>query len=184
MTCSLGQPAIKMTPKQVERIQKKISDIKRRLAAEKQKFGCYDDSRGLRYVPPRYFIQLDDYLGAQKYLKWFDKNFPDDGGFPEFLFERAIIAFKIGKIQDAERYIFETFRSNPYWIDKFLGNPIIPIDMWHGSNIQMPEYTDLLFYASNQPEWKEFTTWLTTFIATEAFILQSSKYMEVPKLKK
>lgn len=37
-----------MTPKQTERIKKKIKDIKRTLAAEKSEFGCYDDSRCLR----------------------------------------------------------------------------------------------------------------------------------------
>jgi len=37
-----------MTEKQIERVNKKITDIKSVLAAEKRKFGCHDDSRGLR----------------------------------------------------------------------------------------------------------------------------------------
>jgi hypothetical protein len=74
-----------VTPKQAERLQTKISNIKRSLAAEKRKFGCYDDSRGLRYLPTKYFIQLQDYKGGLTYLRWFSKNFPDDGGFPDFL---------------------------------------------------------------------------------------------------
>ncbi|HEX3933131.1 MAG TPA: hypothetical protein VHW43_00540 [Puia sp.] len=44
-----------MTPKQIEKLTKKIADIKRILAAEKRKFGAYDD------------------------------------GFPEFLFDSAIL---------------------------------------------------------------------------------------------
>ena len=98
-----------MTPKQNEKVKKKIADIKRTLAAEKKKFGCYDDSRGLRYLPIKYFIQLRDYTGGQTYLKWFDKTFPDDHGFPEFLFERTIILFKTGRIKEAEQKAFETF---------------------------------------------------------------------------
>ena len=76
-----------MTPKQIERLKKKISSVKRTLSAEKRKIGCYDDSRGLRYIPTKYYIQLADYNGGLAYTKWFDKNFPDDSGFPTFLFE-------------------------------------------------------------------------------------------------
>lgn len=53
-----------MTPKQAERLIKKIAVIKRVLAAEKRKFGGYDDSRGLRYLPTRYYLQLGDYRGG------------------------------------------------------------------------------------------------------------------------
>jgi hypothetical protein len=76
-----------MTPKQIEKLKKKIADVKRILAAEKRKFGAYDDSRGLRYLPTGYFVKLGDYEGGLAYLKWFYKNFPFDGGFPEFLFD-------------------------------------------------------------------------------------------------
>lgn len=83
-----------MTPKQIERLRDKISRIKRTLAAEKRKFGWYDDSRGLRYLPTKYFVEIQDYKGGLGYLRWFSKNFPDDGGFPDFLFEWTIILFK------------------------------------------------------------------------------------------
>lgn len=76
-----------MTAKQIEKLQNKIADIKQALATEKRKFGGYDDSRGLRYLPTKYFIQLGDFLGGQAYTTWFDKNFSDDVGFPDFLFE-------------------------------------------------------------------------------------------------
>jgi hypothetical protein len=42
-----------MTPKQIEILKKKIADIRRTLAAEKRKFGVYDDSGGLRYLPTK-----------------------------------------------------------------------------------------------------------------------------------
>jgi hypothetical protein len=104
---------ISVTPKQIERVKTKIADIKRILAAEKKKFGGYDDSRGLRYLPTKYFIQLGDFGGGLTYLKWFDKNFPGDSGFPEFLFERTIILFKTGKTKDAAQNAFRTFCANP-----------------------------------------------------------------------
>jgi hypothetical protein len=76
-----------MTPKQVEKVKSKITNIKRALASERKKFGGYFDKRGLRYAPPEYYLKLQDYKGALTYFRWFDKNFSDDSGNPIFLFE-------------------------------------------------------------------------------------------------
>jgi hypothetical protein len=149
-----------MTPHQTEKLKKKIADIKRILAAEKRKFGAYDDSRGLRYLPAGYFVQLGDYKGGLAYLKWFYRNFPDDGGFPEFLFESTILLFKTGRLKEAANTAFQTFCSNPYWIDRFLSRPVIPVDTWHSSNLTKIEYTQGLIYTSIQPDLLDFSEWL------------------------
>src|SRR5438309_8813865 len=133
-----------MTPKQIERLRTKISNIRQTLATEKRKFGCYDDSRGLRYLPTKYFIQLHDYKGGLTYLRWFSKNFPDDGGFPDFLFEWTIILFKCGKTKEAAKKAFETFCANTYLFDKFFGKPVMPIEKWEGSNLEVPGFADYL----------------------------------------
>ncbi|MHA1955106.1 MAG: hypothetical protein ACW96U_14295 [Candidatus Heimdallarchaeaceae archaeon] len=107
-----------MTPNQVERIQAKIRQIRSALAAEKNEIGFPTDSQGLRYLPLGYHIKIQDYKGGLDYTRWFQKNFPDDIGFPEFLFEWSIILFKLGKIEEAERVIIQTFRGNTYLFDK------------------------------------------------------------------
>ena len=168
-----------MTAKQIERAKKKIADIKRTLAAEKKKFGCYDDSRGLRYLPTKYFIELGDFSGGLTYLKWFHKNFPDDSGFPEFLFEWTIILFKTGKTKDAEKKALQTFCSNPYWLDKFFDRPITPLDMWHSSNVTGPEYTVALEYSSSQPDLSDFALWLDALISSDDFSDRSNKYVDI-----
>ena len=173
-----------MTPKQIERLQKKIADVKKILAAEKRKFGCYDDSRGVRYLPTRYFIQLGDFAGGVTYLKWFYKNFPDDSGFPEFLFESSIIYFKTGRLQEAAAAAFHTFCSNPYWIDRFLGRPLTPLDMWHSSNITELDYTRELAYSSGQPDLMDFSAWLRKLVATEDFSRRSKRYIEIYRVLK
>ena len=89
--------------RQAETLQKNIADIKRILAAGKRKYGGYNDSQGLRYLPVKYDIQPGDYAGRLVYTKWFNKNFPDDSGFPDFLFGCTIILFKTDKIKDAEK---------------------------------------------------------------------------------
>lgn len=170
-----------MTPKQIERANKKIADIKRALAAEKRKFGYYNDGRGLRYLPTKYFIQLSNFSGGLSYLKWFDKNFPGDSGFPEFLFDWTIILFKTGKTKEAEQKAFQTFFANPYWFDKFFGRPITPLDMWHSSNLTKPEYTEVLEYYSTRPDLADFSEWLNKLISTADFINRSNKYIDIYK---
>lgn len=170
-----------MTPKQIERLKKKIADIKRILVAEKRKFGWYHDGRGHRYLPTKYFIQLSDYSGGLIYTKWFDKNFPDDSGFPDFLFEWTIILFKTGKTKEAEKKAFQTFCRNSYLFDKFFGRPITPIDKWEGSNLEVPGFTEYLDYSSNQSELADFSKWLDTFISTQDFIDRSNKYIDIHK---
>jgi hypothetical protein len=168
-----------MTPKQNEKLRQKIAEVKLILADEKRKFGCYDDSRGLRYLPTGYFLRLGDYAGGAAYLKWFDKNFPDDGGFPEFLFESAILLFKTGRLKEAANKAFRTYCSNPYWIDKFLGRPLVPLDIWHSSNVATIEYTESLAYSSQQPELDDFTGWLRELTGTDDFPGRCNRYIEI-----
>lgn len=170
-----------MTPKQIDSVKKKIADIKRILAAEKRKFGCYDDGRGLRYLPTKYFIQINDYSGGLTYIKWFDKNFPDDSGFPDFLFEWTIILFKCGNQKDAEKKAFKTFCSNTYLFDKYFGRQIVQIDKWEGSNLETPAFTKYLDYSNEQKELADFTEWLDSLISTQTFINKSNKYIEIQK---
>ncbi|MBE7169018.1 MAG: hypothetical protein INR73_00415 [Williamsia sp.] len=170
-----------MTPKQIERLKKKIAGIRRTLAAERRKYGWYDDGRGLRYLPTKYFIQLGDYSGGLTYTKWFSKNFPDDIGFPDFLFEWTIILFKTGKIKEAEKKAFRTFCRNSYLFDRFFGRPIAPIDKWEGSNLEVPGFTECLDYSSNQSELADFSKWLDTLISTENFKDLCNKYIDIYK---
>jgi hypothetical protein len=170
-----------MTPKQMVRLRAKISNIKRTLAAEKRKFGCYDDSRGLRYLPTKHFIQLQDYKGGLTYLKWFRKNFPDDSGFPDFLFEWTIILFKCGKREEARKKAFQTFCANTYLFDKFFGRPVTPVAKWEGSNLETAGFTDFFDYSAKQPEFADFSEWLNNLISTEDFKSRCGKYIDIHK---
>ena len=168
-----------MTPKQTEKLKGKIAEIKRILAAEKRKFGCYDDSRGLRYLPAGHYIRLGDYAGGLAYLKWFYRNFPDDGGLPEFLFESAIPFFKAGRRKEAENAVFQTFCSNPYWIDRFFDRRLTRLDIWHASNLTTLEYAETLAYSSKDPELGDFSAWLNEVVLMEDFTRRSSRYIAI-----
>ena len=172
-----------MTPKQEERIRKKIKRIKADLAADKRHWGGqYHDGGGLRYLPPALYIKLGDYTGGLRYLNWFTKNFSDDAGFPDFLFECTIILFKSKRLEKAEKMAFRTFCSNTYLFDKFLGKPVIPIDKEEYSNLDKPQYVNELFEYSHADEALfDFAHWLNGVIKTEKFKAAASAFIEVQK---
>jgi hypothetical protein len=158
-----------LTVRQKLILEMELDKIKKTLAAEKRKFGLYDDSRGLRYLPPSRYIQLEDYAGGLKYLKWFEKNFPDDCGMPDFLFEWTVLLFKNNKPKEAERKLRQTFFSNTYLLDAFLGKPVLPVDKWEGSNWESPGYLQYLDYSRDQPLLADFAIWAEDMMNKSAF---------------
>lgn len=172
-----------MTEKQIERVKTKIKKIKAALAADKKRWGgFYDDSRGLRYAPPRLYIQIADFSGGLRYMNWFHKNFPDDSCYPDFLFEWTIILFKTGRLKEAEKKAFQTFCHNTYLFDKFFNKEIIPIDKFESSNLEVAEFIKSSFdYIHSQDNLTDFSEWLNNFIKTEKFVQQSNKLIEINK---
>jgi len=174
-----------MTEKQAEKLREKIKRIRLDLAADKKRWGgFFDDSRGLRYLPTQYYIKLCDFDGGLKYLKWFDKNFPDDSGFADFLFEWTIILFKTDNMKSAEKKAFETYCSNIYIFDKFFGRPVIPIDKYEESNFDNPAFVDAFTYSNSHADLIEFSSWLDNFTKTEKFVEASQKFVDIYKLLK
>ena len=105
-----------MTPKQQERIKNKIKRIKSELAADKKSWGGhYHDGRGLRYIPTSLYIQLDENTGGLRYVNWFDKNFPEDVGAPDVIFEFILILFKAKKLKEAEKKSNEVSRGDRFY---------------------------------------------------------------------
>lgn len=172
-----------MTEKKIERVKTKIKKIKAALAADKKRWGgFYDDSRGLRYAPPRLYIQIGDFSGGLRYMNWFNKNFPDDSCYPDFLFEWTIILFKTGRLKEAEKKAFRTFCRNTYLFDKFFNKEIIPIDKFESSNLEVAEFIKSSFdYIHSQDNLTDFSEWLNHFIKTEKFIQKSNKLIDINK---
>lgn len=168
-----------LTPKQAERLREQIAGVKRRLAAEKRRFGDYDDGGGYRYLPPKLYVQLGDYAGGLRYTRWFDKNFGDDIGYPDFLFEWTILLFKNGRLKEAERKAVQTYCCNTYLFDKFFGRPVVPLAKWEGSNLEMPYLAEQLPYASQQPELADFAAWLSQFERTEKFATFAARFISL-----
>ena len=166
-----------LTPSQAERLRQQIADVKRKLAAEKRRFGDYDDSQGWRYLPPKLYVRLGDHAGGLRYVRWFDKNFADDIGYPDFLFEWIILLFQNGRLQEAERKAVQTYCGNTSLVDKFFGRPLVPVAKWEGSNLEMPGMAEQLPYSSQQPELVGFAQWLSQFVSTAKFCDFSARFL-------
>ncbi|MGF1670266.1 MAG: hypothetical protein ACFCU6_07445 [Balneolaceae bacterium] len=169
-----------MTPKKEERIRNKIAKIRKELAADKQRWGGYHhDGRGLRYIPPGLFIQIKDYKGGLRYLRWFDRTFSDDCGHPVFLFEWTLILFKTGNEKEAEKKAYETFISNTYLFDKFLDKELLKFEKWEGSNWETESLTEHFHYSKDEPEFSDFVEWLEAILTSEKFYKLANEFIEI-----
>jgi hypothetical protein len=165
-----------MTPKQADRLRQQIAAIRRTLAAEKKKFGGYDDSRGLRYLPTRYYVQLADFAGGLTYLRWFTKNFPDDAGFPDFLFEWTLILFETGKLAQAEQQAFATYCADRQLFDHLLARPLTPPEPWEAALLPAASYAAYFTSLGPPPKLAAFAQWLATWLDTARFRSRAAQY--------
>jgi hypothetical protein len=136
------------------------------LAAERARFGGYDDSAGRRYTILNLYVSIDDYKGAAVYLRWFFKNFPDDAGFPFFWVEACMTYFYNNKLDQARSMVFKAFVANPYtWEVFFTGTAdkiegIDPSSNWEGLELALQ-----LPYRVNQEQYVDFASWLQDYLA-------------------
>ena len=175
-----------MTEKQAERIRNKIKKIKAALAADKKYWGgYYHDGSGLRYLPPQHYIKLEDYTGGLRYINWFNKNFPDDGCYPDFLFECSLILFKTGRLKESEKRAVQTYCENTYMFDKLLSRPIIEIEKWESSLIESKDYVMNHFtYSGKEEHLADFMLWLEKITTTDKFVTFSSKFISIKQALK
>ena len=170
-----------MPSPQSNKIEKELEKIKKLLASDKRKWGVYDDSRGLRYLSPGLYIKNRDWTGGLKYLKWFEKNFPDDAGLPEFLFEWTVILLRNNKLKEAEKKILKTFFSNTYLLDSFFSNEVQQVDKWEGSNLESISYMQFFQYRYDDPAFSDIAEWLDEWMSKDQFIRIRDKYIMLCK---
>lgn len=155
-----------MTPAQITRIQTKIIKLRKILAAERARFGGYDDSAGRRYTILNLYVSISDYKGAAVYLRWFFKNFPEDNGFPFFWVEACITYFYNNKLDQARTMAFNAFTANPYIWEVFFTSTATEVpEMKTGSNWEGLELGLQIPYRADQEQYAQFATWLQTCLA-------------------
>lgn len=171
-----------MTEKQIEKVKLKIGKYKKALAADKRNWGGeYHDGQGIRYIIPALYIKISDYKGGLKYFAWFDKNFPDDSGYPIFLFEWTFVLFKCGKLLEAENKAHITFFSNTYLLDKFLGKKPLQLDKNKSSNWEYESLVEHFIYTSKDTEFTEFGEWVETVLQSCIFLDKANEFIELER---
>jgi hypothetical protein len=150
-----------MTPAQITRIQTKIIKLRIILAAERARFGGYDDSAGRRYTILNLYVSIEDYKGAAVYLRWFFKNFPNDVVFPFFWVEACMTYFYNKKLDQARSMAFKAFVANPYtWEVFFTGIDTEVEGIKPRSNWESLELALQLPYRADQEVYSAFASWL------------------------
>ena len=172
---------IEMTAQKEKSIRRKIDNIKAGLAADKKFWGGYHhDGKGLRYLPPQYYIQLQDYAGGLRYLRWFNRIFPRDAAYPDFFFEWAIILFKAGKKKEGKSMIFRTFFYNTYLLDWFFKLPVIPIEKEEYFIFEKPDYpVKHSIYSCADGQLEDFSLWLQQLYCGEEFREVKEAYINI-----
>jgi hypothetical protein len=171
-----------MTEKQIDKVKDKIAKYKRTLSADKRYWGGqYRDGQGIRYIIPEQYIKIKDYKGGLRYFNWFSKNFPDDSGYPIFLFEWTLTLFECGKLFDAEKKAQLTFFSNTYLFDKFFGRESLQLDKYEGSNWESESLVELFHYSSADKEFASFSEWLETVLQSRTFLDKANEFIELER---
>ncbi|MGI4742773.1 MAG: hypothetical protein ACRYG7_47045 [Janthinobacterium lividum] len=168
-----------MTPKQADRLRREITAIRRTLAAEKRKFGGYDDSRGLRYLPTRYYVQLADFAGGLTYLRWFWRSFPTDVGFADFLFEATIILFKQGKLKEAARQATATYQADRQLLARFVGAPAPPAEAWENAPLAAEAYARYFATLGSPATMQDVAEWVGKLTSSEAFLASAQQFSDL-----
>ena len=162
-----------MTPKHIERIQNKIKRIRKEIYEEKKIWGGYHDGRGLRYIPFELYLRIQDFKGGLTYLRWFDKNFPDDNQMPEIMLMASLICFKNNKIKEAERKLMLAYFADKLILKVLLGTPIEKNDI-PDSNSYLEAIKVFISDLKKQNDLTDFQDWVTQIQKSETFTKDST----------
>ena len=167
-----------MTPRQIEKIKKQIKSERAFLSAEKRKFGDYFDNRGRRYIIAELYTDIKDYKGVLRYYNWFNKEFPDDIGFPEVHLSWIIAAIKEKKLQIAYKHLVLLEEINSYLIPKILGIKQLEIQKWDSMDLSTIDYANHI--TENCKSWidQEIINFLDETTSREEYKIFKKKVIE------
>ena len=127
--------------------------MEKQLKSEKRRFGCYDDSAGIRYLIGSYYLIAGDLDNALRHYKWFKRAFPDDAGEPGQYISWTYALYKSGDEKKAYNKFLQTHMLNSYVIPKILDVDFILPFKW--SNNMMSEEWSKYIPQEIYNLWKE-----------------------------
>lgn len=171
-------------PDTEKKIKNRITKYKRELQKEKDWQGFIHDGFGKRYLLFCFYFVLGDYDNAEEYFEWYKQEFPDDIGDPIQQLCWALILHRMGKDKEAKYRLAELMLSNLYIIPYLLGYEIEAYDIWHGSNLEEPEYVVYIFDEVVEKINKSDLQWMEELYHSPEFTRIRDRYIEIQhKLK-
>ena len=153
-------------PKTPKGISNRITKIRSQLSAFKREYGWINDGSGARYYLFYLYFLLGDNRRSSEYLRWFQKEFPDDSGEPFALLCWALILHRMGKAGDLA--LARTMLSNNYLIPHLLGEESIE-GISHLSNLEQKSFIAYMPERVRDAITEEDLNWIQDRYETELF---------------
>lgn len=163
-------------PKTPKGISNRITKIRSQLSAFKREYGGHDDSGGARYYLFYLYFLLGDNRRSSEYLRWFEKEFPDDSGEPSALLCWALILNRMGK--DGNLILARTMLSNIYIIPHLLGEEMVE-DLPHLSNWEQASFLEYLPERVLEAITDDDLTWIRERYESEKFQKVLNRHIEI-----
>ncbi len=131
-------------PKEAAKLRQRIRRYERAFEKEIAEHGMISDGAGKRFLLAPLYLIMGDLQGALKSFAWYAEQFPDDCPDPGHYLCWALALHRGGDGNAASQKLGQAMLANLYLLPRLFGQPIERLDMWHGSNIDWPEYVDSL----------------------------------------
>jgi tetratricopeptide (TPR) repeat protein len=114
--------------------------LQRGLANEQRKYRHIEDGAGKRYLIGPFYVLAGELEKALAHYEWYERKCPDDIGEPMHYVYWALALYRTGETRKANAKLLETMLQNVYLLPILLGLRPDPHDIWHGSNMEHPDY--------------------------------------------
>lgn len=164
-------------PKTPKGIGNQISRIRSQMSAFKREYGGIHDGSGNRYYLYYLYFLLGDNRRASEYIRWYQREFPDDTGEPFALLCWALLLRRMGK--DGDFILAKTMLSNIYLLPDLLGIQMDSIEISHLSNQEEKEYLEYFPEQVRRAITAEDLDWIRERYETEPFKQAMKRYIEI-----
>jgi hypothetical protein len=166
-------------PKTPKGISNRITKIRSQFSVFKREYGFIDDGGGTRYYLSYLYFLLGDNRRSSEYMRWFEREFPDDVGEPFQLLCWALMLKRAGK--DTDLAFGKLILSNIYLIPYILGDEVVRQDKSHGSNLKELSYLDYLPERIVTAITDDELSWLREQYESEVFQKILNRHIEIEK---
>ena len=122
------------------KFRERATRLTRALANEQKKYRHIEDGAGKRYLIVHFYVLAGELKKALAHYGWYEKYCSDDVGEPFHYLYWALALYRTGEIKRANAKLLETMLQNVYLLPILLGGRHDAYDIWHGSNMEEPDY--------------------------------------------